>query len=75
MGYSIMPLIGIKNELYLKQVEVIDVDKFKVESEWNMVWLSAKNLSPQVAAPIQFVEEHKARIAQQEFGWTDTFKL
>ena len=73
MGYSIMPLIGIKNELHLKQVEVIDVDKFKLESEWNMVWLSAKNLSPQATALIQFVEEHKTRIAQQEFGWTDTF--
>ncbi|MFN5318857.1 MAG: LysR family transcriptional regulator [Bacteroidia bacterium] len=74
MGYSIMPLIGIKNELLLKQVEVIDVDKFKLESEWNMVWLSAKNLSPQAAALIQFVEEQKTRIAQQEFGWTNTFK-
>lgn len=73
MGYSIMPLIGIKNELLLKQIEVIEVDKFKLESESNLVWLSAKNLSPQAAALIQFVEEHKSRLAFEHFRWSDTF--
>jgi DNA-binding transcriptional LysR family regulator len=74
MGYSILPLIGIKNELMLKQLEIIEVEKFKLESEWNMVWLSAKNLSPQAAALIQFVEENKVRIAHQQFGWTESYQ-
>jgi len=74
MGYSILPLIGIKNELILKQLEIIEVEKFKLESEWNMVWLNAKNLSPQAAALIQFVEENKVRIANNQFGWTDSYQ-
>jgi DNA-binding transcriptional LysR family regulator len=34
LGYSILPLIGIKNELLLNQLEIIDVPKMKLESEF-----------------------------------------
>lgn len=69
LGYSILPLIGIKNELMLNQLEVIDVPKMKLESEWNLVWLKAKNLSPQAKALLHYIEINKSRIAAEHFGW------
>jgi len=71
LGYSILPLIGIKNELYLKQLEIIDIPKLKLESEWNLVWLKAKNLSPQAKALMKYIETNKMRIAEEHFGWID----
>lgn len=69
LGYSILPLIGIKNELLLHQLEVIDVPKLKLESEWNLVWLKSKSLSPQAKSLLNYIEMHKERISMEHFGW------
>ncbi len=37
MGFSIMPLIGIKNEL-----QIIPVKGFPIKSVWNLIWLKDK---------------------------------
>lgn len=73
LGYSILPLIGIKNELILNQLEVIDVPKMKLESEWNLVWLKAKNLSPQAKSLLNYIETNKTQISTKHFGWISEF--
>jgi DNA-binding transcriptional LysR family regulator len=73
LGYSILPLIGIKNELLLNQLEVIDVPKMKLESEWNLVWLKAKNLSPQAKSLLNYIETNKTQISTKHFGWISEF--
>jgi DNA-binding transcriptional LysR family regulator len=74
LGYSILPLIGIKNELMLNQLDVIDVPKLKLESEWNLVWLKAKSLSPQAKSLLNYIETHKERISMEHFGWISEFE-
>jgi DNA-binding transcriptional LysR family regulator len=71
LGYSILPLIGIKNELLLEQLEIIDIPKLKLESEWNLVWLKAKSLSPQAKALLLYIEGNKKHLSKEHFGWID----
>ncbi len=72
LGYSIMPLIGIKNELELKALKIIPVKNFPIESTWQLVWLKEKKLSPVARAFLNYVEEHKDRIIEEKFGWYET---
>ena len=46
LGCSIMPLIGIKNELHNGELQIIPVKGFPIKSVWNLIWLKGKNHSP-----------------------------
>ncbi|MCZ8216940.1 MAG: LysR family transcriptional regulator, partial [Cyclobacteriaceae bacterium] len=46
LGYSIMPLIGIKNELQNGDLQIIPVKGFPIKSIWNLIWIKGKNFSP-----------------------------
>ena len=39
LGYSIMPLIGIKNELKNQDLEIIPYRGLPIISHWNLIWL------------------------------------
>ena len=39
LGYSIMPLIGIKHELERGDLKIIPVKGLPVASSWNLIWL------------------------------------
>jgi DNA-binding transcriptional LysR family regulator len=73
LGYSIMPLIGIKNELGNGSLQIIPMKDFPIISTWNLVWLSAKKLSPVAEAFLEFMESGKQRIIEEKFGWYDEF--
>lgn len=70
LGFSIMPLIGLKNELTYQQMQVIPVDGLPLETVWQLVWLEDKKLSPAAAAFLQFAEAHKDEIIHARFDWT-----
>jgi DNA-binding transcriptional LysR family regulator len=67
VGYSIMPLIGIKNELKNKQLHIIPVKGLPLKSTWNIVWLKNKNLSPVAKAFIKKVESEKNKVIDKYF--------
>ncbi|MEY4629282.1 MAG: hypothetical protein RLZZ595_1608 [Bacteroidota bacterium] len=67
IGYSIMPLIGIKNELKNKQLHIIPVKGLPLKSTWNIVWLKNKNLSPVAKAFVKKIESDKAKIIDNCF--------
>jgi DNA-binding transcriptional LysR family regulator len=62
IGYSIMPLIGIKNELKNKQLHIIPVNGLPLKSTWNIVWLKNKNLSPVAKSFVKKIESDKAKV-------------
>lgn len=68
IGYSIMPLIGIKNELKNKQLHIIPVKGLPLKSTWNLVWLKNKNLSPVAKAFTKMLNENKADIIKTHFS-------
>ncbi len=70
IGYSIMPIIGIKNELENGQLQIIEVDNFPIISTWYLIWQKNKKFSPLAAAYLKYLEENKKSIIEKQFGWT-----
>ncbi|NJC26228.1 LysR family transcriptional regulator [Neolewinella antarctica] len=73
LGYSIMPLIGIKNELKNGDLEIVPLPGLPLTTEWDLVWLKSKKLSPVAAAYLEFIRREKDRIAMDKFGWTEQY--
>lgn len=73
LGYSIMPLIGIKNELKNKDLEIIPYRGLPMVSHWNLVWLKSKKLSPAAKALLEYVEAEKERIIRETFSWFEEY--
>jgi DNA-binding transcriptional LysR family regulator len=67
IGYSIMPLIGIKNELKNKQLHIIPVKGLPLKSTWNIVWLKNKSLSPVAKAFVKMIESEKTKVIDKHF--------
>lgn len=73
LGYSIMPLIGIKNELLKGDLQVIPVEGFPIKSVWNLIWLKSKNFSPVAGAFLSYLRQEKKRIIQEQFDWFEQY--
>jgi DNA-binding transcriptional LysR family regulator len=69
LGYSIMPLIGLKNELRSGELEIIPYKGLPIITHWNLVWLSAKRLSPVAEAYLEYLQLEKERIIREVFDW------
>jgi DNA-binding transcriptional LysR family regulator len=73
MGYSIMPLIGIKNELLNNEMQIIPVKGLPITTQWTLIWMKGKNHSPAAAAYLDFLKHDKQRITYEKFGWYEQF--
>jgi DNA-binding transcriptional LysR family regulator len=73
MGYSIMPMIGLRNEFLNNQLQVIPMEDLPICSDWYLIYLENKKLSPIAQSFINFVNEEKENIIQEHFSWVDKF--
>jgi DNA-binding transcriptional LysR family regulator len=73
LGLSIMPLIGLKNELENKTITIIPVKNLPVITNWTLIWLKGKKLSPAAAAFLKFVREEKGNIIKNHFSWIESY--
>ena len=73
MGYSIMPLIGIKNELFNNDLQIIPVKGLPITTMWSLIWLKGKRHSPVAAAYLDYLEENKSKIIDAQFGWYEKY--
>ncbi|TNJ44673.1 LysR family transcriptional regulator [Tamlana fucoidanivorans] len=69
LGYSIMPLIGIKNALTIGDLQIIPVKGLPIVTNWNLIWLSSKNMSTIAKSLINYVKENKQVIIDKHFDW------
>ncbi|SEB52211.1 DNA-binding transcriptional regulator, LysR family [Tenacibaculum sp. MAR_2009_124] len=69
LGYSILPLIGIKNELSNGELHIINLKKLPIITNWRLIWLKKKKLSPVAEAYLNFVRQEKEAIIKNNFGW------
>jgi DNA-binding transcriptional LysR family regulator len=67
LGYSIMPMYGIKNELKNGQLAIIPYDGLPIKSSWKLVWHKEKSPSPVAKAFLNYVMEEKDAIRQKHF--------
>jgi DNA-binding transcriptional LysR family regulator len=72
LGISIMPLIGLKNELERGELKIIPVKGLPITTDWRLVWLKNKALSPIAKAYLDFIQEKKEAISDQSFSWIKT---
>ncbi|SHN04885.1 LysR family transcriptional regulator [Polaribacter sp. KT 15] len=69
LGISIMPIIGIKNELQKGDLKILDIKDLPIETTWNLIWLKSKNLSSVAKAFKLHIEENKNIIIENNFNW------
>ena len=69
LGYSIMPLIGIKNELQNGSLQIIKIKGLPITTKWQLIWLKNKKFSPVVKAYFDFLKMEKAQIIEEYFSW------
>ncbi|TNE30483.1 MAG: LysR family transcriptional regulator [Bacteroidetes bacterium] len=74
LGYSILPLIGIKNELSNGELHIIPTKGLPVTTQWRLIWLKQKKLSPVSEAYLDFLRNHKDEIIHEKFDWYDTYE-
>lgn len=73
LGCSIMPLIGIKNELQNGELQIIPVKDFPIKSVWNLIWVKGKNHSPVALAYLNYLKKEKGNIIKENFDWFEKY--
>lgn len=73
LGFSIMPLIGIKNELISNDLQIIPVEGFPIKSVWNLIWLQSKKFSPVAKSFLEYVRKEKVKIIKEKFEWFEQY--
>jgi DNA-binding transcriptional LysR family regulator len=73
LGYSIMPLIGLKNAISIGDLQIIPVKGLPIVTNWNLIWLSSKNMSNVAKHLIEHIETNKEAIIQKHFNWLEKY--
>jgi DNA-binding transcriptional LysR family regulator len=68
LGVSILPMIGIRNELANGQLKIIPIKGLPIKTTWRLVWHRDKKHTPVAAAFLEHVREHKEEIVRKWFG-------
>ena len=73
IGISILPIIGLKNEIKSQQLEIIPQKSLPITTQWRIVWRKDKNLSPVAKAFLNYIKLNKEMIVQKYFKWYDAY--
>ncbi len=73
LGYSIMPLIGIRNELHNNELQIIPVKGLPIKTTWSLIWLKGKRHSPVSLAFLNYLKKEKSKIVNDKFDWYEQY--
>lgn len=73
IGYSVMPLIGIKNELMNGDLQIIPLDGLPIQTNWSLIWNKNKKHSPQAKAYLEYLDKNKQFIIDKFFNWYEKY--
>ncbi|MFI1742962.1 LysR substrate-binding domain-containing protein [Thalassobellus sediminis] len=73
LGYSIMPLIGIKNAISIGDLQIIPTKGLPIITNWNLIWLSSKNMSNVAKSLIEHIKNNKEDIIKKHFDWLEKY--
>lgn len=74
LGASIMPLIGLKNELNYGQLQIIPVKRFPIKTHWHLIWLKGKKFSAVPKAYLEYLRKEKDQIIKSKFDWFEKYQ-
>jgi DNA-binding transcriptional LysR family regulator len=69
LGYSVMPVIGIKNEIQDGDLKIVPVENFPIVTTWNLIYLKNKRFSPVAEAFLKYLNQEKENIIKNHFSW------
>lgn len=69
MGYSFMPVIGLKNEIQNGSLNIIKINGTPIATNWQLIWLKGKNHSPAASEFLSYLEKNKDKIIDEKFSW------
>lgn len=67
LGISIMPLIGIRNEIKNKRLKIIPSSGLPIKTKWRLIWLKNKSMSPLAKAYLEYLKMNKEQIVKKYF--------
>ncbi len=73
LGYSIMPLIGIKNELHNKELQIIPTKGLPIKTTWSLIWLKGKKHSPVSNSFFNYLKKEIKTIVNDKFSWYEQY--
>lgn len=73
MGCSIMPLIGIKDEILNGSLKIVPLKDLPIETQWSLVWPSGKKHTPVVEKYLEFLDIYKNSIINEYFSWHEAY--
>jgi DNA-binding transcriptional LysR family regulator len=73
LGISIMPLIGMKNELQNDELKIIPTAGLPIVTNWSVIWLKSKKHTPVSLAFLDYLSENKERIISEKFNWYERY--
>lgn len=74
LGYSIMPLIGIKNELQNRELHIIPLKGLPIKTAWQLIWLKGKKHAPLADSFLSYIQTEKSNIVKEKFSWYEQYK-
>ena len=73
LGFSIMPLIGIRNELRNQELQIIPIPGLPIKTTWSLIWLKGKKHAPVAAELLKYIKKEKSKIAHEQFEWYEKY--
>lgn len=73
LGFSIMPLIGIRNELRNQELQIIPITGLPIKTTWSLIWLPGKKHSPVAAELLKYIKKEKSKIVHEQFDWYEKY--
>ncbi len=73
LGYSIMPLIGIKNELQNSELKIIPIKGLPIKTTWSLIWLKGKKHAPVSISLLNHIKLEKLNIVKNRFSWYEQY--
>ncbi len=73
LGYSILSLLSIRNELQQKQIRIVPVKGLPLVENWRLVWLARKQLPLAAKAFLDHVRKEKEAVYREQFSWMEKY--
>lgn len=73
LGCSLLPLIGLKNELVNGDLQLLKASGMPLLTKWNLVWMKNKQFSPVAEAYLNYIRENKQSIVSTHFDWFEKY--
>lgn len=73
IGVSIMPIIGLKNELDNGSLFLLPANGLPIVTSWRLIWLKGKKMSPVASAFLDYIKSNKNEIKESHFSWIKNY--